>query len=199
MVVGQMTTAIRLQSEGRVHAVGVRFTPTGARAWFGVPLHELTDAIECVDSVRPAAARQLRPALERDIASLERALRATFITAHRPGAVERAVKVTVARAGQVSIDRLAQMCGVSGRQLERQYLDTVGLTPKSFARTVRFHRALQGLRRGKPAASVATACGFADQSHLAREFRRFAGASTREVDLTHVVFVQDGGDLPIGD
>ena len=203
MVVGQMTTALRLHTEGRVHAVGVRFTPTGARAWFGLPLHELTDTIECIENVRPVAARRLRSVLEsdgtRDVASLERALRETFVTAARPTAVERAVKVTLARAGQVSIDRLAQVSGVGGRQLERQYLDAVGLSPKTFARTVRFQRALQGLRRGNSAASVATACGFADQSHLAREFRRFAGTAAREVNLSHVVFVQDGDGMPVGD
>jgi transcriptional regulator GlxA family with amidase domain len=164
----------------------------------GTPVHELTNAIEDVDSFRSNAARRLRLAAEgsskglRHIA-LEQALREMLLPSDRSvAAVEWAVQTTISRSGQVSIDRLAHACGLSKRQLERQYLDTVGLTPKIFARTIRFQRALHGLRRGEPAASVATACGFADQSHLAREFRRFAGAAARDVNLAHVVFVQDG-------
>jgi AraC-like DNA-binding protein len=202
MVVGQMTTALRVHSVERLHAVGVRFTPTGARGWLGAPVHNLTNSIEDVDSVRPNAARRLRLAVEQlpRFAALERTLREDLLPRNRStAAVEWAVSTTVNCSGRVSIDRLAHSCGVSGRQLERQYLDAVGLTPKIFARTIRFQRALQALRCGRSAASVATACGFADQSHLAREFRRFAGAAAREVNLAHVVFVQDSRDVAIAD
>jgi AraC-like DNA-binding protein len=202
IVVGQMTAAVRLHAAGPVHAIGVRFTPTGARAWLAAPLHQLTDAIECADSVRSKAARALRSAIEEstNIHAIEQALRATLLNTHRSSAsVEWAVRTTLARAGRVSIDALAHGCGVSGRQLERQYLEEVGLAPKAFARTVRFQHALRQLRAGCPAATVAMACGFADQSHLAREFRRFAGAALKHVNLTDVVFVQDVPPAPIAD
>jgi AraC-like DNA-binding protein len=38
-------------------------------------------------------------------------------------------------------------------------------------------RAVELLKRGRPAADVAAACGFCDQSHMSRTFRRFLGVS----------------------
>jgi AraC-like DNA-binding protein len=198
LVAGQITTALRLQPVTRIHAVGVRFTPTGARAWLALPLHELTNRVHAVDDFIGVVARRLRGAIghcrvsRQRVRRLEDVFRATFRPSLRSSsAIDHAVRMTFDRGGRVTIDALARACGLSARQLERQYLDAVGLTPKTLARTVRFQRALRHLQRGEPAAGVAVACGFADQPHLAREFRRFAGAAARDVNLAHVAFLQD--------
>jgi hypothetical protein len=60
-------------------------------------------------------------------------------------------------------------------------MHAVGLTPKRFLRTTRFQRALALLREGYPPVDVAARCGYADQPHLAREFRAFAGVPARDV------------------
>jgi AraC-like DNA-binding protein len=196
LIVGQMTTAMRLEPIARVHAVGVRFRPAGAGAWLGVPLHALTGRIEEADAVCRRAT-QLRAAVEQASTTRERFTRLEFamramLRQHMPSTVvERAVRLTVRSGGCASVDLLSETCGVSSRQLERHFLDAVGLPPKVFARIVRFQRAIQGLKAGIPAAAVATSCGFADQSHLAREFRRIAGTPARDVDLRDVAFVQD--------
>ncbi len=199
MVVGQMTAALRLRPSRCLHAIGVRFTPTGARAWLAAPVHEITDRIHSVDDVRRGTSRRFQDVVREGltwrqrIGRIERVLRATLRTELRsPRSIECAVGLTLARKGHLTIDALADACGIGVRQLERQYLDVVGLTPKVFARTVRFQRALHGLRLRAPAASVAAACGFADQPHLAREFRRFAGTAARDVNLANVAFLQDG-------
>jgi AraC-like DNA-binding protein len=198
LVAGQITTALRLQPVARVHAVGVRFTPTGARAWLALPLHELTNRVQAVDDVNGIVGRQLRGAIDHcrtshhRVRRLEDVLRQTLRPSLRSSsAIDHAVRMTLDRGGCVTVDALACACGLSTRQLERQYLDAVGLPPKTLARTVRFQRALRHLQRGAPAADVAVACGFADQPHLAREFRRFAGAAARDVNLADVAFLQD--------
>jgi AraC-like DNA-binding protein len=198
IVVGQMTSAVRLQPVTRLHAVGVRFTPTGARSWFEAPLHELTDRVAAMEDISRVTAMKLRDAVhqvptpQERVRRIERVLRTalrTVLTA--PRSIEHAVHLTLAHSGRLTVDALARACNASTRQLERQYLQIVGLTPKAFARTVRFQRALRDLQRGVPAAEAAAIGGFADQAHLAREFRRFAGASARQVDLAHVAFLQD--------
>jgi AraC-like DNA-binding protein len=206
IAVGQMTAALRLRPVTRLHTVGIRFTPTGARAWLAAPVHELTDRVHDLDDVSREVARGVRDAVyggitPRDrVHRIESALRATLWAARRaPRSVEYAVHLTLLRSGRVTVDALTHACGVSGRQLERHYLEVVGLSPKAFARTVRFQRALRHLRRGIPAAEAAAATGFADQSHLAREFRRFAGVPAGKIDLAHVAFLQDGPGLPEAD
>jgi hypothetical protein len=62
MVVGQMTTAVRLQQTAGMHAIGIRFTPTGARKWRSTPLVECTDRIYGVDQVDSRMAAAIRDA-----------------------------------------------------------------------------------------------------------------------------------------
>jgi AraC-like DNA-binding protein len=80
--------------------------------------------------------------------------------------------------------------GLGRRQLERRCQAVLGLAPKSFQRLVRFHRALGlAMASGSPGPSAPTSLsgrssltavaldtGFYDQSHLARDARRLAGA-----------------------
>jgi AraC-like DNA-binding protein len=203
MVVGQMLTAIRLEPGARMHAVGVRFTRGGARAWLGLPLHELTNRIEDAGAVCGAAASPLQSAIEQGegpdgrFAAAESAIRIGLRLTRGPACgIRRAIYLIERNAGMLTIDALARACAMSPRQLERRFLDEVGVTPKTMARVVRFQRAVRRLRRGLPPADVAAACGFADQPHLAREFRRFAGLPARHVDLRRVAFIQDGSGDP---
>jgi AraC-like DNA-binding protein len=206
MVAGQMTAALRLRPVSRLHAVGIRFTPAGARAWLGAPVHELTDCVLGLDDVSRDLTIRIRDAVHGGITSrdraarLERVLRAT-IQLRRPlsRSVHEAVRLTLTRSGRITVDALARACEISTRQLERQYLDFVGLRPKTFARTVRFQRALRDLQRGVAAATAAAESGFADQSHLAREFRRIAGAPASGIDLAHVAFIQDNATCAAAD
>jgi AraC-like DNA-binding protein len=203
MIVGQMLAATRLEPVAHVHAVGVRFTPIGARAWLGLPLHEITGRIEDAGAVCGAAASRLRAAIEQSRNRDERfhwaeaSIRATLRrVVGSSDAISLAVRAIERRAGMLTVDMVARACGLGPRQLERRFLDDVGVTPKAMARIVRFQRALRELRSGLPPADVAAACGFADQPHLAREFRRFAGLPARAVDLAHVAFLQDGPGAP---
>jgi AraC-like DNA-binding protein len=159
MVAGQMTSALRLGPVSRLHAVGIRFTPAGACAWLSAPAHELTDRVLGLDDVGRDLTARIRDTVHLGatslggIARIENILRATIRT--RPPVsrcVDHAVQLTLRRSGRVTVDALARACDISARQLERQYLDVVGLRPKAFARTRRFQRALRELQRGVPAA-----------------------------------------------
>lgn len=196
MVVGQTTTALRLQSAAGMRAMGIRFTPAGARPWLGAPLCQFTDNILDLDDVHGRLAALVGDAAHRGASfetkheALERALRQTRTPRWAASlALEHAVGVALRRHGDVRVERLSEAAGLGVRQLERQFLDQVGLNPKGFARTARLQRALHLLRAGLPAVDVAASCGFSDQAHLAREFRRVAGAPSRDVNLDDVAFL----------
>jgi AraC-like DNA-binding protein len=69
---------------------------------------------------------------------------------------------------------LARLAGMSVRAFERKFLGSFHLTPQKYLRRLRLGIASRMLVfTSQPLADVALACGFADQSHFTREFRRY--------------------------
>jgi AraC-like DNA-binding protein len=84
---------------------------------------------------------------------------------------------------------------VSERTLERRFVRAAGLRPAELRRLARFRRALRLRAAGETRWSMlAAGAGYADQAHLAREFRRFAGVTPTEwvAEQARAGFVQDG-------
>lgn len=77
----------------------------------------------------------------------------------------------------VSLAELAGVAGLSRFELIRRFRQQNGLTPHAFQRDLRIDRARAMLGGGVAPAAVAAACGFADQSHLSRVFKRLVGVS----------------------
>jgi AraC-like DNA-binding protein len=76
------------------------------------------------------------------------------------------------------IEHLSSSIGISNRQLQRRFLTAVGYPPKMFQSVLRFQRLLKlakGAGSRQSLAELAAHAGYADQAHMTREFRRFAG------------------------
>ena len=79
---------------------------------------------------------------------------------------------------QTPVTELASAACLSKKQFERLFSDVVGANPKEYARITRFQKALKLLQNdpeGNNQAQLAYQCGYADQSHLIREFKQFSG------------------------
>ncbi len=85
----------------------------------------------------------------------------------------------LASGGSTRIDRLAAECGWSRKRLWARFTAQIGVTPKRAAMLVRFDAAARRLEVGEDPCQVAMACGYADQSHLHRDVRDFAGCTPR--------------------
>jgi transcriptional regulator GlxA family with amidase domain len=85
----------------------------------------------------------------------------------------------VSSAGAVPIGSLAREAGWSHKHLIRKFRQQVGLTPKTAARLLRFEHAWRLVGDGEPAHwdRIAADGGYADQSHLIRDFREFTGGT----------------------
>jgi transcriptional regulator GlxA family with amidase domain len=115
----------------------------------------------------------------------------------RPEVVE-AWRLLTATRGRVRIGELAERVYLSRRRLSTLFAAEFGLTPKEAARTMRFTHAVarigEGVRGGAlDLAGVAAECGFADQPHLDREFRDFAGTSPSGWIAEEFPNIQAGG------
>lgn len=76
-----------------------------------------------------------------------------------------------------SYQEFAASAGVSLSQLQRDFVQVVGLTPRAYLTNVRVETALDMLAERRPVVEVAHACGYADQSAFTRRFRFAIGAS----------------------
>lgn len=78
-------------------------------------------------------------------------------------------------AEPVRLDDLTEEVGLSKFHLVRLFTREVGVPPHAFQMHLRISRARTLLAAGVSAADVAVACGFADQSHFTRCFKRIVG------------------------
>jgi AraC-like DNA-binding protein len=76
--------------------------------------------------------------------------------------------------------RLARLAHMSVRAFERKFQAVFHMTPQKYLRKLRMRTASRALVSTKQTlAEVAAGCGFSDQSHFTREFRRHFGRTPR--------------------
>jgi len=76
------------------------------------------------------------------------------------------------------VSELARRFGISERQLNRQFLNLVKLSPREFILRSRIQAAAADLRNcGDPISFVADKFGFCDQSSFTRQFRKILGTT----------------------
>ncbi|MEV0676268.1 AraC family transcriptional regulator [Actinosynnema sp. NPDC050436] len=165
--------------EGRAVGVTVGLSPAAAYALFG-PLRELANASVGLADLAPDAhllAERLAglPTPQARFAELDRYLTGRVVAGHRPDPQVRHAWQRLHRSGgAVRIADLADEVGWTRQHLHTRFSAQFGLGPKGAARVLRLHRAV-GLLHTAPAAAVAAACGYADQSHFNRDYRALTG------------------------
>jgi AraC-like DNA-binding protein len=75
-------------------------------------------------------------------------------------------------AQPISLTMLAAHAGLSPYHFLRTFRAAMGITPHMYLTQVRVAQAKRMLARGALAAETALACGFCDQSHMNRQFKR---------------------------
>jgi AraC-like DNA-binding protein len=75
----------------------------------------------------------------------------------------------------LSLSELAADVGLSAFHAARLFTQATRMPPHAWRNQLRLQRALAPLREGVAVADVAAACGFTDQSHFTRHFRRMFG------------------------
>jgi AraC-like DNA-binding protein len=186
-VVGLLDRAIEIRYPSDVCTFGIRLSSACAATFLGVPARVLVNRVQPLRQFSATLDDRLERVLETDPrleskearAALETALIEHLDRSQRADqlivdAVDRLIGADV----PITVSSLAAELGTSPRHLHRRFLALVGVSPKRLERLARFARAWRQATWGPPLtwADLALANGYADQSHLVREFRRF-GAS----------------------
>lgn len=75
----------------------------------------------------------------------------------------------------ISLKELSTVAEMNSFVLLRQFKKELGMSPHEYLQIHRVNQAKRHIRRGERLADVAQICGFADQSHLTRQFKRRTG------------------------
>ena len=182
---GPSATYAVTETDGAQEGGQVMLTLPGARRLFGRPLGEVGDRLTEPADLLGAAAREITGRLMdarspgHRLAILEQAMASRFADGRAaPPDLEWAWERLRASAGRVRVGAPAAELGCSRKHLTLRFHHEFGMPPKLFGRILRFDRAMHLLRR-QPSpgwAELALACGYADQAHLVREVRAFAGS-----------------------
>lgn len=76
--------------------------------------------------------------------------------------------------GQTAIADLQQQTSYSKARFVSLFREQTGMTPKQYARILRFRNSLQLLQQGNRLTDAALSAGYYDQAHMYRDFTEYA-------------------------
>jgi len=175
----------RLQFRGVVECFVVLFQPAGLHRLFSIPMQELTDRALDARSVLGAFASRFEQMIADCRTFSERVRLADSYLLHRALEAHHSDRISAAAAqflsasGKARVGDVAAESGLSVRQFERGFMQQLGVSPKLFARIVRFEAALDRKARSsaKSWTEIANDLGYFDQMHMIHDFKVFTGGT----------------------
>jgi AraC-like DNA-binding protein len=181
LLAGQISNYFHLQNTGISGIVAVKLKPAGVTQLFNIDMSNYTDKI--VDIARLNDERLIE--LSKLIVPFadEGVVKKLFDDYFIPLAasvtnspVTAAIDLIFETNGMAPVKELATAAGVGERQLERLFKKYVGLSPKYYARIIRFNYIFKLIEaRDTPWADIVYQAGYYDQSHFIRNFKAFTG------------------------
>lgn len=162
-VAGLITGPAQLQLSSGSRFIGLRLRPWAWNALSGTPVRDFVDNWRDLTAVAPhlcpfQSAEEALDLIPADLLTPDEAALANAIV------------------DSASVAELVERSGRPRRWLQRWFQRNVGLPPQTYLRLVRFNETFAGMdEMTGTLADHAAAHGFADQAHMAREFRKMSG------------------------
>lgn len=164
--------------------MGVTLTPSFFHSITSIPITELNDSVTDFEAVWGKKGGDLRSRIFSCVSDEERiaVMNAFFEKAHSKLCTSscfiRFSEDMISKCrGNISIKNLLEFGNVSERTFERKFRTAVGMTPKYFARVLRFNKVCQ-LKDSNPHLTwhdIIYECGYYDQNHFIKDFKSFTG------------------------
>lgn len=190
-VSGAQEAFLSISAVDQSRMLAVRFRPGGAAAFLGGSVDELTGRVIDARELFGETVRALRTRIveaddpQESIRGALAWLADRFVAADGPPAPIRDVVERISAEPKFFSKRLADVAasaGYSHKHLISLFRRYVGLTPKRFQRIMRFSEILPHVvnKESVSWAQVSAECGYYDQSHFIREFKRFCGYNPQQ-------------------
>ncbi|WP_036175667.1 AraC family transcriptional regulator, partial [Massilia sp. 9096] len=182
-MVGLLDQPFTVAAGAQLEILGIRCFPWAVFALLGLTPAD-AGGVPIMPVAHPLADLQPRLAahveagrIDAALAELERALLDALPRPAIDGTAARAGMALRASQGKLPVSQAAAAAHATVRTLERKFKQSSGHTVKDVAALIRFEQARNRLwHESKPdLAALAQELGYADQSHLSREFKRYSG------------------------
>lgn len=191
VVAGLQLSPVLIAHAASSHTMAVQLTPSGARCLLGVSACELVGQTVSAEAVLGASIEGLRHQVETvdDWPTRFRLVDAYLRRRlpdrrHDGGLADAAWECIITTGGRRTIASVAEHLRCSPRTLHAVVKAEFGIGPKALARMVRFttargliHQRLLSNHREPTLAQIAAYCGYADETHLIRDWSNFNGTT----------------------
>jgi AraC-like DNA-binding protein len=183
-IFGTRTAFLEVKYPVSIQVFGIRFKPAGITAFTRVPVDVFTNQSVDLSLVETLFDKSFYEILYGNKSTDEMI---THIDSYLLGRLPyiyntekqiiRAVDLIYLAKGQLSLTRTASDVCLCPQHFERKFKSAVGISPKKFARIVRFKHTLRCLGNDpyNDLLTVAVACGYYDHAHLIKDFKTFSG------------------------
>jgi len=196
MILGLFTRPYEVQFRGMVKAFAIRFKPEGFYNVFGVPASEFKERYEDMSIVLGTEFIDLnhRVREEKSIAGIIRLVERHLLKNIQTNNIElsylnRAAELIRQTKG-IRIEEISNQVCISRRQLEREFKDKIGISPKQYLRIIRLNEVQRLLDNNNlmDLTCVAYYCGYYDQAHFINDFKRITGKKP-------TIFIKERGQI----
>jgi len=187
-VEGTFNTHFFVRFPAKCFLAGIRFRSTGLFHFVRTPVMEFREKFVDLELVFGSDGHRLIDALgnNRPLAMipaiLDHFLLKVLNVRDVNTGLQKAVDALVCSHGMVTVSDLCRAADLKERRLERAFERHVGVSPQRLSQILRVNRFIRLVRMSSSCSftRLSFECGFADQSHLIRTFKKHTGLSPRE-------------------
>lgn len=195
-VLGQLTVPTRLTVTKGTVVLVARIYPHANALFFPNPIADFTnDSVDLQGVIGKGSAEFYTQfietgTIEQKVKALESFLLHRLISNQKllkkVTLLEQLCRQILREGDLFNIKSLTAKHGLSERYIQKLFVDNVGLAPRTFFHVHRFNKSLQLIHSPDLSlTSIAYDCGYYDQAHFIREFKRFTGLTPSEIRSMH--------------
>lgn len=179
-IIGSKLLSVYASRQGRIDMVGIKLNPEALNHLFRESSKKFTDLpVEFSAFGNGDLTRLQQKLMEAESSNVVKGMLDTYFLAHlsniNPNSLlNHCQYLIIKNKGNVSVNDLSKQVNVSVRTLRRYFLEHIGLSPKAYARVIRFKLLYNSLRNmNLEYTSEFWNYGFYDQNHFIKEFKFF--------------------------
>jgi len=175
---GQIDKHFYIENTGRTGMIGIKLKPEVVALLFDLDMSIYANKVTSLSDIpvlHKVSALFGEGHYEKTIEDIE-AYFLSLIPQVGSHPIQRAVSLIFEQNGMLSVQDLSEYLSINQRQLERYFKKYIGLSPKKYARIIRFNYIFELMKKKDHNwQDLVFNAGYYDQSHFIKNFQEFTG------------------------